>query len=575
MKLKISTISISILLVGLLVYGFISLNSNDPYTDYAPGVETSISTSNGTGSDTITPATWPYPVVWNYYHGNIAALNGGTVGACFYKGRYWLNRWNATTCNFLLPTPPPNGGPGGTPTSTTYQGSIRDMTVSSATSPQGYFIWGGAASTTLYKFDSSAATIGTFPVPGASFRAIAYDPVRNGFWNSNFGGNITCYSTTGTLIATYANAWTGKYGMAYDDKSVPDSAILWVWDQVPANTLHRVNVTGTPTLTGSYLFSSGAWSCGGAEAYESPDGTEFWLALDYQNNAVVAYKLADLGPPPDPEYYNYNNGTSNNSFPFNTNNKMIQLLVGPGEFNQPTGAPSGGITHFYCRIATLYPLGPATYSGFNIRMGQDVITTLPASLWAGQLDTVYHRASVTLQAAGGTWLAFTLDTPFPYDSTKSLIVQIQNCGITGSFSGFSLPHTTTSEYRRTYSATAPCPQGYLGRSLYVPNVGINVTPLSGGITPVSNIADKFSLSQNYPNPFNPTTTINFSIPKSGFVALKVFDVLGREVATLVNETKVAGNYTVDFDGSGLSSGVYFYRIEAGDFISMKKMMLTK
>ena len=65
MKLKLSTISISILLVGLLAYGFISMNSNDPYTDYAPGVETSISTSNGTGSDTITPATWPYPVVWN------------------------------------------------------------------------------------------------------------------------------------------------------------------------------------------------------------------------------------------------------------------------------------------------------------------------------------------------------------------------------------------------------------------------------------------------------------------------------------------------------------------------------
>jgi hypothetical protein len=85
----------------------------------------------------------------------------------------------------------------------------------------------------------------------------------------------------------------------------------------------------------------------------------------------------------------------------------------------------------------------------------------------------------------------------------------------------------------------------------------------------------FSLSQNYPNPFNPTTSIKFSIQKSGLVTLKVLDILGREVETLVNDTRVAGNYTVNFNGSGLSSGVYFFRIEAGDFISIKKMILTK
>ena len=96
-----------------------------------------------------------------------------------------------------------------------------------------------------------------------------------------------------------------------------------------------------------------------------------------------------------------------------------------------------------------------------------------------------------------------------------------------------------------------------------------------GITNPNTTPEKYELSQNYPNPFNPTTKINFSIPKSGLVTLKVFDVLGREVATLVNETRVAGNYTEGFDGSGLSSGVYFYRIQAGDFSSIKKMMLTK
>ncbi|MDE3059339.1 MAG: T9SS type A sorting domain-containing protein, partial [Bacteroidota bacterium] len=83
-----------------------------------------------------------------------------------------------------------------------------------------------------------------------------------------------------------------------------------------------------------------------------------------------------------------------------------------------------------------------------------------------------------------------------------------------------------------------------------------------------NLPSLYSLSQNYPNPFNPTTTIRFAIPVSPrgqaeFVSLKVYDLLGREVATLVNEVKKAGSYTVTFDGSKLASGVYFYRMKAG------------
>jgi hypothetical protein len=97
-----------------------------------------------------------------------------------------------------------------------------------------------------------------------------------------------------------------------------------------------------------------------------------------------------------------------------------------------------------------------------------------------------------------------------------------------------------------------------------------------GITQNNNqTPENFSLSQNYPNPFNPVTNIKFAIPSTGFVKLVVFDVLGREVASLVNEEMTAGNYTVDFDASSLSSGVYFYRIDAGNFTQTKKMLLVK
>lgn len=79
----------------------------------------------------------------------------------------------------------------------------------------------------------------------------------------------------------------------------------------------------------------------------------------------------------------------------------------------------------------------------------------------------------------------------------------------------------------------------------------------------------------YPNPFNPTTIINYTLPKDERVVIKVYDILGREVKELVNEQKTSGTYSVEFDGSKLSSGVYFYSITAGRFSETKKMVLTK
>ena len=99
-----------------------------------------------------------------------------------------------------------------------------------------------------------------------------------------------------------------------------------------------------------------------------------------------------------------------------------------------------------------------------------------------------------------------------------------------------------------------------------------------GISP-----NEFSLEQNYPNPFNPSTSIRYTISsviasatkQSQLVTLKVYDVIGNEVATLVNEEKPAGSYEVKFNAVGLSSGIYFYKLQAGNFIESKKMLLLK
>jgi hypothetical protein len=86
---------------------------------------------------------------------------------------------------------------------------------------------------------------------------------------------------------------------------------------------------------------------------------------------------------------------------------------------------------------------------------------------------------------------------------------------------------------------------------------------------------EYELAQNFPNPFNPKTDIQFSLPRSSRTTLKIYDILGREVATLLNDNLAAGRYSVSFDASSLPSGVYFYRIVASEFSAVKKMMLTK
>jgi len=97
-----------------------------------------------------------------------------------------------------------------------------------------------------------------------------------------------------------------------------------------------------------------------------------------------------------------------------------------------------------------------------------------------------------------------------------------------------------------------------------------------GIKPISSeVPNSFKLVQNYPNPFNPSTKINFALPKPDFVKLVVYDILGREVATLVNESLKPGTYEVEWNASNFSSGVYFYRLETDGYIETKKMIVVK
>ncbi|HMQ70565.1 MAG TPA: T9SS type A sorting domain-containing protein, partial [Ignavibacteria bacterium] len=109
--------------------------------------------------------------------------------------------------------------------------------------------------------------------------------------------------------------------------------------------------------------------------------------------------------------------------------------------------------------------------------------------------------------------------------------------------------------------------------------GLIMKTTNGGTIDIQNInstvPSEFVLKQNYPNPFNPNTIISYEIARNGFVSLKVFDILGKEVKTFVNENQNAGNYNVEFNGLNLPSGIYFYKLTVNDFSETKRMVLLK
>ena len=127
---------------------------------------------------------------------------------------------------------------------------------------------------------------------------------------------------------------------------------------------------------------------------------------------------------------------------------------------------------------------------------------------------------------------------------------------------------STSSY--TYKVTVTDVMGF--ESDFSNEAGVVVSVLKGS----ENIISGYVLQQNYPNPFNPLTTINYQLPKNSYISIKVYNVTGEEVKTLLNYFQHAGIYSISFDATGLSSGIYFYKLRAdGNLIETKKMLLLK
>jgi photosystem II stability/assembly factor-like uncharacterized protein len=206
----------------------------------------------------------------------------------------------------------------------------------------------------------------------------------------------------------------------------------------------------------------------------------------------------------------------------------------------------------------------------------------------------YNTASVGL--AGGTAMVLSTNGGTSYSAVTNPGTAGNINGIEGAGSDWWAIRSGNTIYRSTngaanwtnayVSGTAvfqdldfavtgsnTCPSGWA-----VGNGGV-IAKMTGSLVGVSSVSSEvpssFLLKQNYPNPFNPTTNINFSLPKSGLVTLKVYDMTGKEVAVVLNEFKNAGTYIVGFSAANLPSGAYFYRLSSGNLVDTKKMILVK
>ncbi|MCX7834051.1 MAG: T9SS type A sorting domain-containing protein [Ignavibacteria bacterium] len=270
-------------------------------------------------------------------------------------------------------------------------------------------------------------------------------------------------------------------------------------------------------------------------------------------------------------YYNHaDTAGTPNAFPFMmSGGKAVNTLIRAGELGPvPSGQQITKVYFFMAANAT------RTFTDLVILMAQSTITTLTSGqFYSGPYDTVYHKASVTLTSYNNKWMGIELDKPFAYDTSKSLILFVGQCASTGT--SMTVRNKSYTGIRRVWSVGG-CPfTPYSSGDAAVVGFGIDVSPITGGIGKISQIPEQYDLQQNYPNPFNPSTKINFSIPDAGFVSLKITDILGREVVTLVEEYKPIGTYSVEFYADDLPSGVYFYTLRVNDFSLTKKMLLLK
>jgi len=335
------------------------------------------------------------------------------------------------------------------------------------------------------------------------------------------------------LIASGTNIFAGTWGSGVFLSTNSGSSWTAVNNGLASSKyIHCFVFSGTKLFAGTHYFSSG-----GGIYFSTNNGT------NWTYSGLTAHSVKTLAVPGS----NLFAGTD--SYPFGTGGAWISTDNG-------TNWSAAGLTNQY--VWSITSSGSYLFAGTN---GAVYSSINNGTNWTVAANTGLNGQEIKL-AVSGAYLFAGTNNGIYLSTNNGASWLSKNQGFTNNPNG---PNVWVTLFANNYIFAGT--NISVWRRSFADIVGIKQI---SGLMPSS-----YSLSQNYPNPFNPSTNLEFGISKLGFVSLKIYDLLGKEVVTLVNEKLNPGKYSVEFDGSSLTSGVYFYRLTTDGFSDTKRMMLLK
>lgn len=398
------------------------------------------------------------------------------------------------------------------------------------------------------------------------------------------GGAARCYKSTNGGVNWLLRAG-GLPAVALYGISGIDSSNCWVGDV--NGSIYRTTNGGTNwvlqfSLAGSFTNGIKMFNLNKGWFYGDPTGSGQPYQFRYTYNGGTNWVLASNAPTATSEFGVINAWDwidtnrvwigSANTVASSTTCKIYRSSTGyNGSWLTTSVTGTGGTTGLYYQTVAFIDAnsGIIGSSGGNLRKTTDGGATYTTLANPPGLGTSFACMSMcSLKDASGT-IRCAIDS-----GGVTILFRTTNLGtawvketIPSQVSLNNISHMQFINANLGFAATGSQSGGIGGLMKY--------GPPSGVINTSTNTPENYSLGQNFPNPFNPATTIKFSIAKPGMVTLKVYNSIGREVETLVSESMAAGTYDVSFDASGLTSGLYFYKITTNNFVETKKMLLVK
>jgi hypothetical protein len=457
-----------------------------------------------------------------------------------------------------------------------------------------------ATPTTLVALVPTGLTVGTGVAISVTASGLTgtsatnFTPTAAPAFQWSFATQTSGVTSAITSISAVSNtvAWAGGLGIYL---KTTNGGTTWTNGVVTgASAISFYGVYGVDVNT-AYLLGSNGTSGGDSRIYKTTNGGTNWsLQLSLTGNASIfldgfafwnATNGVAFGDPVNGSFYVFTTTNGGTNWVQTPSANIPAPLT--GEAGDVPGTPIAvqGTTNVWFGTTA-----GRVYRSTNVGLNWTVANA-PIDATYGVQGLVFKDANIGFATSGATtnnyartfdggqtWIAATGLSPAGGTTGISYIptfpTTLVSAGVGAGYSvndGGTWTSINTSSYNNVSFVS--------NMGWFVGNSGLITRATSTVGTPVESVSSKpkaFSLSQNYPNPFNPATTIQFALPTNARVTLKVYDVIGREVATLLNgDVREAGNHSVSFNASRFASGVYFYRLSAGSFVETKKMLLVK